>query len=414
MIEDPFKEKRKRFTYTYLVLSCFFILAIFLYWLLIWRYYEYTNDAYVEGNQVFITPLKPGFITAIHTDDTYLVKKGQLLIELDQTDSIIALEQAEKQLANVVRDVCQMFHQVFTLQAEIEVKKAELIKLGEDYKHRHDLLPSEGISLEDYQHALAALRAGYYSLKMSETLYDKSFASIQGTSISSHPLVLASADNVRNAWVQLHRCRIYSSVDGLAAQRTIQVGMWVEEGRPLLSVIPLDQIWVNANYKETQLKHMRIGQSVRLTADLYGDDVTFHGKIVGLPGGAGNVFSLLPPQNLSGNWIKIVQRLPVRVSLAPSDLEKYPLRLGLSMEALVDLHETQGLLIPETSEGSPLYETAIFQKEEEGDLKAIACIIEKNIDPLLIPYASSCLQYNKQDPDPLILEYLLQSEKEKS
>jgi membrane fusion protein (multidrug efflux system) len=242
--------------------------------------------------------------------------------------------------------------------------------------------------MEDYQHAVAALQASYYSLKSAQAQYDQALSQVQGTSVSTHPWVLASADQLRNAWVQLYRTRIYSPVEGLAAQRTIQVGMSVKAGEPMLSVIPLDQIWVNANYKETQMRHMRIGQPVHLTSDLYGRNIVFHGRIVGLPGAAGNAFSLLPPQNLSGNWIKIVQRLPVRVALDPNELKNYPLRIGLSMEAVTDL-TAPGQLLPTSSAGSPLYATSIFQPEEFGDRILIDEVIRANADPQLAAYVDN-------------------------
>ncbi len=356
------------------------------------RYIAYTNDAYVEGNQVYVTPLRPGFITAIHTDDTFLVKKGQLIVEMDESDATIALDHAKEKLAQTTRHVCQLFHQVFAYQADIQIKKAEFIKTSQDYEHRIGVIDAGGVSLEDLEHATAALRASYYSLQMTKVLFKQSLSVVQGTSIRNHPLVLSAADELREAWLQHYRCKIYAPVEGLVAQRKIQVGMWVPAGQPLMSVIPLDQIWVNANFKETQLRYMRIGQRVKVTSDLYGDGVVFHGKVVGLPGGAGNAFSLLPPQNLSGNWIKIVQRLPVRVSLDPKEMQRYPLRVGLSMEATVDLKDQDGLLVPTSSEGSPLYETPIFRIEERGDEAFIENIITANMDETLQYYLLNPLQ----------------------
>ena len=378
--------KKRKMLIWYLSVCLLVSIVAFVYWFILWRHREYTNDAYVEGNQVYITPLHSGFLTAIHTDDTFLVKQGQLLIELDETDAKIGLDRAKEHLANIVREVCQMIHAVFAYRSEIEMKKAEFIKTAQDYEHRENVIAEGGVSLEDFEHAIAGLRSSFFSLQMTEILYDKALAAVQNVSITGHPSVLAAADAVRDAWVKLYRCKIYSPVEGLAAQRTIQVGMWVESGTPLLSVIPLDQIWVNANYKETQMKRMRLGQQVKLTVDLYGDDVLFNGRIIGLPGGAGNAFSLLPPQNLSGNWIKIVQRLPVRVALDPDQLKQHPLRIGLSTEATTDTRDNQGLIVPTSTYGSPLYETPIFKKEEIGDQAFIKQIIEINIDPLLQDY----------------------------
>lgn len=368
-----------------------FLFALLL-WLLYFRYIEYTDDAYVQGNQVYITPLHPGFVTSIHTDDSFLVKEGQLLVTLDPTDAKIALEKAKEMLAQTVREVCELFHQVFVIRAEIDLKMAELIRDAQDYVHRQKVFSEQGVSLEDFEHSIAALRAQYASLEMTLALYHKTLALVQNTSLSQHPLVLAAAEIVRDAWVRLYRCNIYSPVEGLAAQRTIQVGMWVPAGEPLMSVIPLDQIWVNANYKETQMKRMRLGQKVDITADLWGDELIFHGKVVGLPGGAGNAFSLLPPQNLSGNWIKIVQRLPIRVALDQDEIKKHPLRLGLSCKSVIDTRqEGSNIMVPKTTEGSPLYSTSIFEIEEKGDKEFIDGVISANLDPELSEYATAAL-----------------------
>ncbi|MDR3625044.1 MAG: efflux RND transporter periplasmic adaptor subunit [Chlamydiales bacterium] len=395
----PPQKKRKKFALCYFGICLLLVLLGFLFWLFYLRFIEYTDDAYVEGNQVYITPLRPGFIQSIYTDDTYLVKKGQLLVELDKTDSRIALEKSQKDLANTTREVSQLFHQVFVYRAELVIKEAILIKAAQDYQHRLDVLAAAGVSLEDFQHAVAALRSAHYDYKKTETLFNQALSLVQGTSIMSHPLVRSVADRLRDAYVQLYRCDIYSPVEGLAAQRKIQVGMWVNAGNPLMSVIPLDQIWVNANFKETQLTDMRIGQKVKITSDLYGDDIVFKGIILGLPGAAGNAFSLLPPQNLSGNWIKIVQRLPVRVGLDPEELKKYPLRIGLSMEATVNLRDQRGLRVPNSTEGSPTYSTTIFREEELGDLKMVAEIIEENLDPTLMEYADRPLNVIKKELD---------------
>ncbi|MBM3207168.1 MAG: HlyD family efflux transporter periplasmic adaptor subunit [Chlamydiae bacterium] len=385
-MESDLPKKSNKLIFIYTIICGVCGICFFFFWLLYWRYIEYTNDAYVQGNQVYITPLHPGFLTSIHTDDTFLVTQGQLLVELDETDAKIGLNRANENLANAVRNVCQMMHEVFAYRSDIEVKKAEYIKTAQDYEHRENVIDAGGVSTEDFEHAIAALRASFFSLQMTEILYDKALASVQNTSIADHPTVKSAADAVRDAWVRLYRCKIYSPVDGLCAQRTIQVGMYVEAGTPLMSIIPLDQIWVNANYKETQMKRMRIGQKVKLTVDLYGDDVVYDGKIVGLPGGAGNAFSLLPPQNLSGNWIKIVQRLPVRVAIDPDQIKKHPLRIGLSTEARTHTRDASGHLVPDNGKGSPLYITPIFKKEETGDEKLIEKIVLDNIDPMLMQF----------------------------
>ena len=368
----------------------------FFYWLIFWKYRAYTDDAYVHGNQVMLTPLRSGFVKSILTDDTFLVEKGQLLVQLDETDSKIALQKAKENLADVVREVCQNFHEVFALKAEVESKKALFIKAAQDYEHRVAVLDERGVSLEDFEHAEAALRSSFFLLQMAETMFEKSYSIVQNTTILSHPKVLLAATETRQAWVHLYRCNIYSPVRGLAAQRTIQVGMWVPEGTPLMAVIPLNQIWVNANFKETQMALMKIGQPVKVTVDMYGDGVIFNGKIVGLPGGAGNAFSILPPQNLSGNWIKIVQRLPVRVEIPEEQLLEHPLRIGLTSKATVNL-KVPGSRVPTTTEGSPSYLTDIYENEESGDLSWIDEIIENNLDPSLNQFANTPLHIKVTD-----------------
>jgi len=354
-------------------------------WFFVFKDHVYTDDAYVHGNLVMITPLQPGFVQAVLTDDTFLVHKGQLLVELDSTDAAIALESAKELLGLKVREISGTFHAWFALQAEIQAKKADFLQAAQDYTHRLSVLAIGGVSVEEFEHAEAALKRTFFLLRQTERTYKRLSAFLQGTSISTHPEVIQAKDKARQAFVNLYRTRIYSPVDGLVAQRNIQVGSWIPAGTPMLAVIPLDQIWVNANFKETQMKHMRIGQHVVMTSDLYGKDVVFHGTIVGLPGGSGNVFSLLPPQNLSGNWIKIVQRLPVRVAIDQNALKEHPLRLGLSMEAFVDLR-TAGVLVPSSSEGAPKYTTDIYEQEEYGDMIWIEEIMKIHSDPTLLPY----------------------------
>ncbi|WED42252.1 efflux RND transporter periplasmic adaptor subunit [Legionella cardiaca] len=385
--------KQRKPIYYLAIITLVLLLGVFIYWLFVWRLQVYTNDSYVQGNQVRINALREGFVTSIYSDDTFLVKKGQLLVTLDETDSLIALEKAKAKLALTVREVCQAFHDVFRLKAEVGVRKAEHLKAKQNFRHRAGVIKARGVSLEDYQNASDDLKASLSALRSTKDHYQKILAFVQGSSITQHPSVQHAAQEVRDAWVQLYRCKIYAPVDGLIAQRTVQVGTTVKQNDSLMFVIPLDQMWVNANYKETQLRHIRIGQHVNITSDLYGRGVVFHGKIVGLPGVAGNVFALLPPENLSGNWIKIVQRLPVRVALDAKELKEHPLRIGLSLETTTDI-STDGLLIPD-SVNSPTYTTDIFNNEETGNRELIADIIASNIDPNLEAYANNPLPLNE-------------------
>ncbi|OHE75668.1 MAG: multidrug transporter [Verrucomicrobia bacterium RIFCSPHIGHO2_12_FULL_41_10] len=373
----------------WIITSLLFVIG-FAYWWIVWKDIAWTNDCYVQGNQVYLTPLRSGFVTAIHTDDTYLVKQNEVLVELDRTDSVIELDRAKEELAETVRQVCEMIHQVFAYRSEIEVSKAQFIKNAQDFEHRLRVLNVQAVSLENYEHAVAALRESFFDLQKTQSLYEKSLSQVQGVSIYEHPLIKKAADKVRASWVHLHRCNLFAPQEGIAAQRSIQVGMWVPEGTPLMSVVPMDQIWFNANFKETQLRRMRIGQRARIRVDLYGSTVHYHGKIVGLPLVAGNVTGLLPPQNLSGNWIKIVQRLPVRIEIDSKELKEHPLRLGLSSEATVYLDDP-GTYLPTSTKGSPTYSTTTYIDEELGDASFIQDIIAQNIDPNLELFYTTAL-----------------------
>jgi len=386
------KKWKKRFWYTVAVSAVVFT----FYWFLYLKNIAYTNDAYVHGNMIIVTPLQGGIITDIYTDDTFLVEKGELIVQFDETDARIALNRAQDELGKAVRNVCQKYHRTFALQSTIDALLADLIVAKQDWDHRIDVIDEGGVSLENFQHAVAALRSSYFRLKAAQSNYLREKAAIQAVSIRNNPIVKAAAERLTKAFVALFRCRIYAPNKGLVAQRTAQVGMYTPAGEPLMSVIPLDQIWVNANYKETQMNKMRIGQDVRVTADMYGEDVVYHGKIVGLPGGAGNAFSLLPPQNLSGNWIKIVQRLPVRIIFPPEELIEHPLRIGMTMKATTRIDQ-KGPLVPTSTKGSPHYMTNVLEIEELGSQALIDTIIALNIDSSLKEYEKKPFEANDNE-----------------
>ncbi|MCH9703503.1 MAG: HlyD family efflux transporter periplasmic adaptor subunit [Chlamydiae bacterium] len=373
--------------------TCVIILTIAgaLFWLLFWRHIVFTDDAYVHGNQLVITPLHEGFVTGVYSDDTYLVDEGQLLVQFDETDAQLKLGEATEALASSVRELCQTYHQVFAYQSELEARKAALILAKQNWNHRIHVIGRGGVSLENLETAEAALRESYYNLKTTESLYQKERALIQANTILNNPFVVKAMQVYVDAWVYLYRCRIRSPAQGLVAQRTVQVGTWLPAGHPMMSVIPLDQIWVNANYKETQMKRMRIGQKVLITSDLYGRGIHYHGVIEGLPGGAGNAFTILPPQNLSGNWIKIVQRLPVRVRLDPEEVAKYPLRIGMTLHATVDLRSEDEGLVPTKTNVSPKYVTSIYETEELGAGEAAIEVVHDNVDQRLQHYMTAAI-----------------------
>lgn len=353
--------------------------CIFFYWLLYARFHRSTDDAYVHGNQVKLTPQIPGIVTNIHFDDTELVEEGQVLIELDTTDREIALGLAEAKLADTVRNVVQKFQQVYLLAAQLESAKGELIKTQIFYMDRDALKDTGAISIEDYVAAEMNFVTAKGQFESIEFALMKAISEVKGTTVQTHPLVREAAEAVRDAWVSLERCKIRAPVTGLIAQRHIQVGTSVDPSTALLAIVPLSEIWVNANFKEVHLEKIRIGQPVKVTSDVYGGDVVYRGEVVGLAGGTGAVFSAIPPQNATGNWIKIVQRLPVRVKLHPKELKQYPLRLGLSMHANVDVRDQTGPRVPSVRKDKKLYATTVFEDQEKGADIRIKGIISENI-----------------------------------
>jgi membrane fusion protein (multidrug efflux system) len=315
------------------------------YWFFYARYFESTDDSYVDGDVVQITSEEPGTVIGLHVDDTQSVARGQALLELDPADAEVALRDAEANLARAVRAVRALFSQADQLRAEIVDREVALSQAEQDYQRRMGLLQEGAVSREEFQHtgdSIAEIRA---TLASAREHLNETTAQIDGTTVATNPQVLAAAAAVRDAWLALRRTRITAPVSGVVARRTVQVGQRVAAGTPLMGVVPLEAVWVDANFKEVQLRDMRVGQPVTLRADIYGGRALYHGTLVGLSAGSGTAFALLPSQNASGNWIKIVQRLPVRVALDPAELRAHPLRIGLSVSASVDIHDTSGSLV---------------------------------------------------------------------
>lgn len=324
-----------------------------LWWWLYGSHYESTDDAYVHGNLVQVTPQVSGIVVSIAADDTQRVNSGQSLIQLDATDADIALKQASAQLAQAVRQVRTRYVQNDALQADVNVKqanvtqaRAELSRARSDLTRRQSLSRNGGVSGEELQHAQNALHRAEAGLAQTLAALEAAKATLatnhaltQGTDVANHPDVQHAAALVRNAWLARARTALPAPVGGIVARRNVQVGQKVAVGAPLMSIVALDELWVEANFKENQLRRMRVGQPVTLEADLYGSAVTYHGVITGLDAGTGSAFALLPAQNASGNWIKVVQRVPVRIGLDPEELAKHPLRIGLSMNVTVDISD---------------------------------------------------------------------------
>ncbi len=362
------------------------------YWALELRHRESTDNAYVQAHVVQITPQVGGTVVAVLADDTDVVKAGAPLVKLDPADARLALDRAEAQLAQTVREVRTLYVNNATLKANVQARAAEVSRLeadvaraGDDVARRQPLLASGAVGGEEMKHAQAALAVAKSALAGAQSALAaareqaaSNQALTEGTSVEKHPNVERAAAAVREAWLALQRTELPAPVSGQVAKRTVQVGQRIAAGTPLMTVIPLSQVWVEANFKEVQLRNMRVGQPVKLTADLYGGKVEYDGRIAGVGAGTGAAFALLPAQNATGNWIKVVQRVPVRVELDAKQLAEHPLRVGLSMEAEVDVSKEEGTPLLAAAVTRPTATQALDAPGAEAD-KIVRGIIAANL-----------------------------------
>jgi membrane fusion protein (multidrug efflux system) len=368
-------------------------LAYGAYWALVLRHYESTDNAYVQAHVVQVTPQVSGTVLQILADDTDVVQAGQPLVKLDPTDAKVALERAQAQLAQTVREVRSLYATNGTLSANIRMRDAEVAKAqadvaraNEDVNRRRPLMATGAVAGEEMKHAETTLAAAKSALAGAESALaaareqaTQNQVLTEGTSVENHPNVQRAAAAVREAYLALQRTELPAPVAGQVAKRTVQVGQRIQPGASLMSVIPLDQVWVEANFKEVQLRKMRIGQPVTLHADVYGDKVDYAGHVVGLGAGTGAAFALLPAQNATGNWIKVVQRVPVRVELDPKQIAQHPLRVGLSMEATVDVAEQNGAPLTAASAARPSSTTQAFDTQQGAADRMVRDIISANL-----------------------------------
>jgi membrane fusion protein (multidrug efflux system) len=313
---------------------------------------ESTDDAYVAGDVFQITSRESGSVVAIHADNTQGVKRGQVLVELDPAVAEVQLSAAEAELARAVRSVRADFSRVDEADAEISQAETQLARAKTDLSRRSSAASEGAVSQEDVSHAADDVRAASAALMLARSHRAQAVPIVAGTKIADNPRVLAAIATVRRAAIARSHQRLAAPVDGIVAQRSVQLGQQVASGAPLMVVVPLQRVWIDANFRETQLADLREGQSATVTADAYGSRVRYHGKVVGLAAGTGSAFALLPPQNASGNWIKITQRLPVRIALDPRELETNPLRIGLSVSVSVDTGDHRGAPVGQGSVGT--------------------------------------------------------------
>ncbi|HSC81241.1 MAG TPA: HlyD family secretion protein [Chitinolyticbacter sp.] len=321
-----------------------------------------TDNAYVGGNQVTLTSQVSGNVTEIRADETQLVKAGEDLVLLDPADATVALRQAEARLGETVRELKKQYANIAQFETVLEQRRSDLTRVRADYDRRVPLAAEQLVAAEDVAHAREALKNAELAVDVAHRQLEAARAGIDGVDLIHHPSVLAAKSSYVQAWLTTRRNALPAPVSGYVAKRAVQVGNRVAPGTALMNIVPLDALWVDANFKESELRNIRIGQPATLVADAYGSGVEYHGKVVGLAAGTGSAFSLLPAQNATGNWIKVVQRVPVRVALQPDELAAHPLRVGLSMEVTVDTTAREGPVLATQPAGKPLFTTRSLEQ----------------------------------------------------
>jgi len=378
--QQPTAKKRSRKRALIILAAIFLVVGVAyaVYWFLVSRHYQETDDAYVAGNQVQIMAQVSGSVTQVNIDNTDFVRKGDVLLTLDPTDAEQAFERAKTELASSVRQTHQLIINSKQYQATIALRKTELNQAESDYQRRIVLGAAKAIGREELQHARDAVDSAKASLDVAQQQYNANQAMILDTPVAQQPAIQQAAAQLRDAWLALQRTRVVAPIDGYVSRRSVQVGAQITSGSPLMAVVPSSNLWVDANFKETQLAQMRIGQPATVVSDIYGDEVVYQGKVVGLDMGTGSAFSLLPAQNATGNWIKVVQRLPVRIELDAQQVAAHPLRIGLSTLVKVDTRNTDGLVLAKTVRQGPLYQTNALTLDLAPVNQMIADIIHAN------------------------------------
>ncbi|AYM91649.1 multidrug efflux MFS transporter periplasmic adaptor subunit EmrA [Serratia sp. T13T92] len=378
--QQPAGKKRQRKFWLLLLTFIFVIIGVayLVYWFLVLRHHQETDDAYVAGNQVQIMAQVSGSVNSVTFDNTDFVRKGDVLLTLDPTDAEQAFERAKTALANSVRQTHQLVINGKQYQANIALRKSELSKVENDLKRRIVLGNADAIGREELQHARDAVDNAKAALEVAVQQYNANQAMVLNTPLDKQPAVLQAAAQMRDAWMALQRTRIVSPITGFVSRRSVQVGAQISPGTPLMAIVAPDHVWVDANFKETQIANMRIGQEATVVSDLYGSDVVFKGKVVGIDMGTGSAFSLLPAQNATGNWIKVVQRLPVRIELDAQQVAEHPLRIGLSTLVKVDTTNLDGLVLSDTVRQKPLFETSALTLDLAPVNQMIADVIHAN------------------------------------
>ena len=371
-------QQRKKGLSIFILLLLLISIGSAAYWYFFIKGFEETEDAYVSGNQVMVSAQVAGNISKINVDNMDPVQAGDVLLELDDTNAKLSFEQAKSNLANAVRQISQLNYTVKQLKSAVRANEITLAQAQGNLNRRVQLVKDGAIDKESFQHAKEAVELAKANLTTSQNQLEANQALLLDGPLSEQPQIQSAVSNLKQAWLNLERTKIRSPIKGYVARRNAQVGQAVSVGGALMAVVTTDQMWLDANFKETQLTHMRIGQPVEIHFDLYGKDKTFDGKVVGIEMGTGSAFSLLPAQNATGNWIKVVQRVPVRIQLDPQQLAENPLRIGLSATVKVNVTDSQGETLRDQAPATPLYSTNVLQYDESAVNNLIESIIRDN------------------------------------
>ncbi len=371
-------QQRKKGLSIFILLLLLIAIGSAAYWFFFIKGFEETEDAYVSGNQVMVSAQVAGNIAKINVDNMDPVQAGDVLLELDDTNAKLSFEQAKSNLANAVRQISQLNYTVKQLKSAVRANEITLAQAQGNLNRRVQLVKDGAIDKESFQHAKEAVELAKANLMTSQNQLEANQALLLDGPLSEQPQIQNAVSNLKQAWLNLERTKIRSPIKGYVARRNAQVGQAVSVGGALMAVVTTDQMWLDANFKETQLTHMRIGQPVEIHFDLYGKDKTFDGKVVGIEMGTGSAFSLLPTQNATGNWIKVVQRVPVRIQLDPQQLAENPLRIGLSATVKVNVSDSQGETLRNKAPSTTLYSTNVLQYDESAVNNLIESIIRDN------------------------------------
>ena len=371
-------QQRKKGLSIFILLLLLIAIGSAAYWFFFIKGFEETEDAYVSGNQVMVSAQVAGNISKINVDNMDPVQAGDVLLELDDTNTKLSFEQAKSNLANAVRQISQLNYTVKQLKSAVRANEITLAQAQGNLNRRVQLVKDGAIDKESFQHAKEAVELAKANLTTSQNQLEANQALLLDGPLSEQPQIQSAVSNLKQAWLNLERTKIRSPIKGYVARRNAQVGQAVSVGGALMAVVTTDQMWLDANFKETQLTHMRIGQSAEIHFDLYGKDKTFNGKVVGIEMGTGSAFSLLPTQNATGNWIKVVQRVPVRIQLDPQQLAENPLRIGLSATVKVNVTDSQGETLRNQARTTTLYSTNALQYDESAVNNLIESIIRDN------------------------------------